>query len=199
MEKLERSAVRNLLMLSRDTPKHFTALGEVERWEPTEPLQEVSLNASSKPPRPLTKRPRRPQRPTPEPKPPTPDLLPALVEVSTQIEALPIPTEDRSIFTAEEPVHKEESARGSRRASVDLSVVQMPPPIQKPRRALQSWRNTPISVAPITRPVSLSVKEVQRALSENSKKYGLRTSSHERKLINLRGKLSFRSYVALKS
>lgn len=211
--KLERSAVRSLLLLSREENLRAEVRGEIDRWEP---LKEFNLNVTAKPPRPQSKRPRKqPLKPTPEPQAPSQASTEPLVPLQPSPERLMRPTltpdpVNLTMPTPEPPSYtplpeafiqttdsRESSVRPSRRTSVDLSVVQMPPPIHKSRRTLQTYRNSPISVAPIPRPLSLSVRDVQRALSENTRKY--RVGSHERRLVKLRGRLSFRSYVALKS
>lgn len=203
--KLERNAVRSLLLLSKEQRPYFQAIGEVDRWEP---LRESNLNVVTKPPRPQTKRPRRSvPRPTPEPAAivastpepvtltlPTPEPCFPLAPDTPLPEVLTQTTDSR---TTAPDTSRENSAKASRRTSVDLSVVQMPPPAPKSRRALQSYRNSPISIAPIPRPLSLSVREVQRTLSENTRKY--RVGSQEGRLVKLRGRLSFHSYVALKT
>lgn len=203
--KLERSAVRSLLLLSKEQRPYFQTIGEIDRWEP---LRESNVNVVAKPPRPQTKRPRRPMpKPTPEPLatfPPTPEpdtlTLPTPEPCFPLSSDTPLPevlTQTTDSHTTAPSTSRENSAKASRRTSVDLSVVQMPPPASKPRRALQSYRNSPISIAPIPRPLSLSVREVQRTLSENTRKY--RVGSQEGRLVKLRGRLSFHSYVALKT
>lgn len=213
--KLERSAVRSLLLLSKEERPYFQTIGEIDRWEP---LRESNVNVVAKPPRPQTKCPRRPlPKHTPEPLanlPPTPIPLATLPPTPEPVTlTLPTPepcfplssdtplpevlTQTTDSHTTAPTTSRENSAKASRRTSVDLSVVQMPPPAAKPRRALQSYRNSPISIAPIPRPLSLSVREVQRTLSENTRKY--RVGSQEGRLVKLRGRLSFHSYVALKT
>jgi len=201
--KLERNAVRSLLLLSKEQRPYFDASGEIDRWEP---LRESNLNVVAKPPRPQIKRPRKSvPRPTPEPAstvppPPEPVTLTLPTPEPGFASDTPLPevlTQTTDSRTTAPDTSRESSAKASRRTSVDLSVVQMPPPAPKSRRALQSYRNSPISIVPIPRPLSLSVREVQRTLSENTRKY--RVGSHEGRLVKLRGRLSFHSYVALKT